>query len=59
MQDLKGSITFGELAEMYLAYAKVNKKSWKRDVSSFKKLLPVFENMTGRSLYLSICLILL
>ncbi|MBA7622771.1 Tyrosine recombinase XerD [subsurface metagenome] len=45
MQDLKGSITFGELAEMYLAYAKVNKKSWKRDVSSFKKLLPVFENM--------------
>ncbi len=44
IQDTKPSITFGELAKTYIEYAKVNKKSWKRDVVSLNKLLPFFEN---------------
>ncbi|OQX51659.1 MAG: hypothetical protein B5M53_10675 [Candidatus Cloacimonas sp. 4484_209] len=45
IQDIKHSITFMELAKIYIEYAKGNKKSWKRDITSLNKLLPYFGNM--------------
>jgi integrase len=38
-------VTFCELANLYIVYAKANKKSWKRDVVSLNSLLPFFEKM--------------
>ena len=45
IQSMNPSITFGKLSELYVEYAKANKKSWKRDVVSLNTLLPFFENM--------------
>jgi integrase len=42
--DLQPNMYFSQLAEEYLAYAKENKKSWKRDETSLKHLKPFFEN---------------
>lgn len=42
IQDTKPSIIFNELADLYIPYAQANKKSWKRDITSLKNLLPVF-----------------
>ena len=44
ISDLQSNTSFAELAEEYIKYAKENKKSWKRDVTSLKNLLPIFEN---------------
>ena len=43
IEDIRQSFAFGELADIYIEYAKTNKKSWKRDIISLKSLLPVFE----------------
>ena len=45
IQTYKSVITFGELAEIYIEYAKINKKSWRRDITSLKNILPFFKNM--------------
>lgn len=42
VQDTIPSITFEDLAKLYIPYAQANKKSWKRDITSLKNLLPVF-----------------
>lgn len=46
IQDTKKlSTTFGEYAQEFIeGYAKNNKRSWRRDVTSLKQLLPIFEN---------------
>ena len=38
-------IRFEDFAKEYLDYAKINKRSWGRDESSLKRLLPFFGNM--------------
>lgn len=44
IRDTKTSISFAELCKKYLEYAKVNKKSWRRDEFSIKNLMSFFEN---------------
>lgn len=44
IQDVRRAITFGVLAEIYIEHAKDTKKSWKRDITSLKNILPFFEN---------------
>ncbi len=44
IQSIEPSIAFDELATMYIEYAKINKKSWKRDVTSLRSLLLFFGN---------------
>jgi integrase len=44
IEDLHSNTSFGELAKEYIKYARENKKSWKRDVTSLKNLLSIFEN---------------
>ncbi len=50
IQKLKPSITFNELAEIYIEYAKANKKSWKRDVVSLNSLFKFFKTMRLKSI---------
>jgi integrase len=38
-------IRFKDFAKEYLDYAKINKRSWSRDESSLKRLLPFFKDM--------------
>lgn len=38
-------IRFEDFAKEYLGYAKINKRSWTRDESSLKRLLPHFKDM--------------
>jgi len=38
-------VRFEDFAKEYLEYAKINKKSWTRDESSLKRLLPHFKDM--------------
>lgn len=38
-------ILFEDFSKEYLEYVKVNKKSWKRDLTSLKKLIPFFRGM--------------
>jgi len=45
MRSITSSITFAELSEIYIEYARANKKSWKRDVVSLNSLLRFFSNM--------------
>jgi len=42
IREFDPSITLQELADLYIPYAKANKKSWERDLTSLRSLLPVF-----------------
>jgi integrase len=50
IQLLKPSVTFKELSDLYIEYAKVNKKSWRRDVTSLNNILPVFGELSLRNI---------
>jgi len=44
--ERRGNMTFGEIAKMYIDWAKDNKKSWKDDVQRYKNHLePVFASL--------------
>jgi len=45
IETYKSVITFDELAKIYIKYAKINKKSWRRDVTSLGNILPFFKDM--------------
>ncbi len=45
IETYKSVTTFDELAKIYIRYAKINKKSWRRDVTSLGNILPFFKDM--------------
>jgi integrase len=44
IHTVESTVPFSVLAKRYIDFAKLNKKSWKRDVTSLKNILPFFGN---------------